>query len=177
MCNKARSTRTAGNLEENTNVGLLNFSSNSQSTLSLETILEVLSFVILTILVIRWLRKCLTKRKMRKEQRLASIIQPSHNPRQSYIQEIPNAPGRSLMGPTQMPMAPPMAQQPPEYVVSPPIGINKYMWFFNQTKQMTTTLNTTLLQIILCDTFIFATSIYHIIMYYFILYFHDSITL
>ena len=67
------------------------------------------------------------KRKMRQEQRLASIIQPSHNPRQSYIQEIPNAPGRSLMGPTQMPMAPPMAQQPPEYVVSPPIGINKYM--------------------------------------------------
>ena len=131
MGSKASSTGQAGNLEENTNVGLLNFSSNSQSTLSLETILEVLSFVILSILVIRWLRKCLTKRKMRKEQRLASIIQPSHNPRQSYIQEIPNAPGRSLMGPTQMPMAPPMAQQPPEYVVSPPIGLNKYMWSFH----------------------------------------------
>ena len=126
MCNKARSTRTAGNLEENTNVGLLNISSNSQAMLSLETILEVLSFVILTFLVIRWLRKCLMKRKMEQEQRLASIIQPSHNPRQSYIQEIPSAPGRSIMGPTQVPMGPPMAQQPQE-MFSPPIGINKYM--------------------------------------------------
>ena len=118
MCNKARSSN-AGNLEENTNVGLLNFSSNSQSPISLETILEFISFGILTILVIRWLRKCLTKRKLRKEQRLASIIRPGH------IQEIPT-PGRSLMGPTQMPMGPLiMTQQPPEYV--PPVGLNKYI--------------------------------------------------
>ena len=108
------------------NVGLLNISSNSQAMLSMETILEVLSFVILTFLVIRWLRKCLMKRKMEQERRLANIIQPSHNQRQSYIQEIPSAPGRSIMGPmTQLPMGPPMAQQTQE-IFSPPIGIDKY---------------------------------------------------
>ena len=126
MCNKARETRTAGNQEENMNVGLLNISSNSQAMLSMETILEVLSFVILTFLVIRWLRKCLMKRKMEQERRLASIIQPNINQRQSsFIQEIPSAPGRSIMGPmTQLPMGQPPQQT--QEMFSPPIGIDKY---------------------------------------------------
>ena len=68
------------------------------------------------------------KRKMEQEQRLATIIQPNHNRQStSFIQEIPTAPGRSIMGPmTQLPMGqPPMTQQTQE-IFSPPIGIDKY---------------------------------------------------
>ena len=133
MCNKARATRTAGHNEENMNVGLLNISSNSHAMLSMDSILEVLSFVILTFLVIRWLRKCLMKRKLEQEQRLANIIQPNHNQRQStsFIQEIPSAPGRAIMGPmgTMGPMGqPPMTPQTQscQEIYSPPIGIDKY---------------------------------------------------
>ena len=130
MCNKARATRTAGNNEENMNVGLLNISSNSQAMLSMESILEVLSFVILAFLVIRWLRKCLMKRKLEQEQRLANIIQPNHNQRQStsFIQEIPSAPGRAIMGPMGPMGQPPMTPHPQscQEVYSPPIGIDKY---------------------------------------------------
>ena len=134
MCHKARaSTKTTGNNEENVNVGLLNISSNSQSILSIETILEILSFAILALLVIRWIRKCMMKRKLEQEQRLANIIQPTHNQRQptSFIQEIPSAPGRAIMGPMG-PMGPmgqsPMTPQPQscQEVFSPPLGIDKY---------------------------------------------------
>ena len=99
----------------------------------METILEVLSFIILAFLVIRWLRKCMMKRKLEQEQRLANIIQPNHNQRQStsFIQEIPSAPGRAIMGPmTQVgPMGqPPMTPQTQscQEIYSPPIGIDKY---------------------------------------------------
>ena len=99
----------------------------------METILEVLSFIILAFLVIRWLRKCMMKRKLEQEQRLANIIQPNHNQRQStsFIQEIPSAPGRAIMGPmgTMGTMGqPPMTPQPQscQEVYSPPIGIDKY---------------------------------------------------
>ena len=130
---KKASAGTAGNTEENVNVGLLNISSNSQSILSIETILEVLSFIILALLVIRWIRKCMMKRKLEQEQRLANIIQPNLNQRQptSFIQEIPSAPGRAIMGPMgpMGPMGqPPMTPQPQscQEVYSPPIGIDKY---------------------------------------------------
>ena len=131
MCKKARaSAGTAGNNEENVNVGLLNISSNSQSILSMETILEVLSFIILALLVIRWIRKCMMKRKLEQEQRLANIIQPTLNQRQptSFIQEIPSAPGRAIMGPMGPMGQPPMTPQPQscQEVYSPPIGIDKY---------------------------------------------------
>ena len=99
MGGKATKKASAGNTEENVNVGLLNISSNSQSILSVETILEVLSFIILALLVIRWIRKCLLARKIEQEQRMINVLQPNNNTRQqtSFIQEIPTAP-RAIMG-------------------------------------------------------------------------------
>ena len=126
---KKASAGTAGNTEENVNVGLLNISSNSQSILSVETILEVLSFIILALLVIRWIRKCLMARKIEQEQRMINVLQPNINSRQptSFIQEIPSAP-RAIMG-----QMGPMGQncqevysQPPMTQQTPPIGLDKY---------------------------------------------------
>ena len=129
MGGKATKKASAGNTEENVNVGLLNISSNSQSILSVETILEVLSFIILTLLVIRWIRKCLLARKIEQEQRMIDVLQPNNNTRQqtSFIQEIPSAP-RAIMN-TQGPMGQncqevypqlPMTQKPQL------IGLEKY---------------------------------------------------
>jgi hypothetical protein len=41
--------------KENLNIGLLNMSSQSMSTFCLETIIEIISLLILSILVIRWI--------------------------------------------------------------------------------------------------------------------------
>ena len=89
---KKATTGTTGNTEENVNVGLLNISSNSQSILSMETILEVLSFIILTLLVIRWMRKCLLARKLKQEQRMITVLQPNNNSTQQTCQEMYSQP-------------------------------------------------------------------------------------
>ena len=108
-----------GNSEENVNLGILNISSNSQSVVSVETILEILSFCILSLLLLRWLKKCLKKRKQESEQRLASIIRPEG--RSSHM-EIPSAP-RALMAPAGMEHLE-MQMQPQQPVG--PIGMSKY---------------------------------------------------
>ena len=87
---------TNGNSEENINMGILNISSNSQSFVSVETILEILSFCILALLLLRWIKKCMIKRKLESEQRLASIIKPET--RTTSFMEVPSAP-RALMAP------------------------------------------------------------------------------
>ena len=75
--------RQVGNEEKTTNLGLLNISSNSMSWLSLETIL------ILTILVIRWVRKYLAKRKQSKTRKLMDLIRPVPARQTSFVSEYP----------------------------------------------------------------------------------------
>ena len=94
MCNgKAPiKKRQVGNEEKTTNLGLLNISSNSMSWISLETILEVISVLILTILVIRWIRKYLAKRKEAKQRKLMDLIRPSASAptrQASFVSEYP----------------------------------------------------------------------------------------
>ena len=92
MCNKKApiKKRQIGNEEKTTNLGLLNISSNSMSWISLETILEVITVIILTILVIRWIRKYLAKRKDAKQRKLMDLIRPSAPTRQaSFVSEYP----------------------------------------------------------------------------------------
>ena len=92
MCNgKAPiKKRQVGNEEKTTNLGLLNISSNSMSWISLETILEVITVLILTILVIRWIRKYLAKRKESRNRKLMDLIRPSAPVRQaSFVSEYP----------------------------------------------------------------------------------------
>ena len=113
-----------GNSEENVNLGILNISSNSQSFVSVETILEILSFCILALLLMRWIKKCMIKRKLESEQRLASIIKPET--RTSSFMEVPTAP-RALMAPVgtmeQMQMG---VQMQPVPMQQGPIGMDKY---------------------------------------------------
>ena len=60
------------------------------SWISLETILELITVLILAILVIRWVRKYLAKKKERKNRKLLDIIRPSAPVRQtSFISELP----------------------------------------------------------------------------------------
>lgn len=101
--------------EENLNIGLLNMSSQSMSTLSLETIVEIISLLILTLLVFRWINKWLQKRKAMKMQRLQSLMKPTRQST-SYIRELPSAP--AIMEPQ-----PQQRQQEQEVY---PIGLDKY---------------------------------------------------
>ena len=107
------------NDEENLNIGLLNMSSNSMSVFSLETIIEIVSLLILSILVLRWVNKWLQKRKALKMQRLQSLMKPTRQST-SFIQELPTAPTqyepRALMQPQ------PKHQEQEIY----PIGLDKY---------------------------------------------------
>ena len=90
------------NNEENLNIGLLNKSSNSMSVLSLETIIAIVSLLILSTLVLRWVNKWIQKRKALKMQRLQSLMKPTRQ-NTSFIQELPTAPTqyehRALMQP------------------------------------------------------------------------------
>ena len=119
MCGPKHNQPKATNAEENVNLGILNISSNNQGVVSVETVLEILSFCILALLLIRWLKKCLKRRKEESEQRLASIVRPEGRPSRM---EIPSAP-RALMAPAGMEHME-MQMQPPQPVG--PIGMSKY---------------------------------------------------
>ena len=129
MCHQSKAaTPVAGNSEENINMGLLNISSNSQSIISVETVLEILSFVILALLLCRWIKKCMIRRKLESERRLASIIKPDR-PQTTSFMEMPSAP-RAIMAPVgsmeQMGVQPMQPRQSCPEVFTGPIGLDKY---------------------------------------------------
>ena len=129
MCHKSKMVAPRpGNTEENINMGLINVSSNSQSIISVETILEILSFAILALLLCRWIKKCMVRRKMESERRLASIIKLDRAQTTSFM-EVPSAP-RAIMGPMpnvdQMGVQPMQQRQSCPEVYTGPIGLDKY---------------------------------------------------
>ena len=129
MCHKTKMAAPAdGNSKENINMGLINVSSNSQSIISVETVLEILSFAILALLLCRWIKKCMIRRKMESERRLASIIKPDR-PQTTSFMEMPSAP-RAIMGPMgpvdQMGVQPMQQRQSCPEVFTGPIGLDKY---------------------------------------------------
>ena len=85
MCKK----KTAeGNSETQTNVGLINVASESFGDMEADTILEIISFIILTLILIRGVRKWLMKRKAKKAAQLRGLI--SEAPRQQpRVQSLP----------------------------------------------------------------------------------------
>ena len=124
MCHQSKAATPVsgnGNSEENINMGLLNISSNSQSFVSMETILEILSFVILAMLLLRWIKKCMMKRKLESERRLASIIKPEPTRTTSFM-EMPTAP-RAIMAPMEQMGG---VQMQPMQPMQGPIGLDKY---------------------------------------------------
>ena len=131
MCHQSKAATPVGgngNSEENINMGILNISSNSQSFVSVETVLEILSFVILALLLCHWIKECVMKRKLESERRLASIIKPETT-RTSSFMEMPSAP-RAIMAPVgsmeQMGVQPMQPRQSCPEVFTGPIGLDKY---------------------------------------------------
>ena len=58
-----------------TNIGVVNLSSETLGDgLSVEMILEVLGFIILLVLVLRWIKKCCAKRQMKQKRALREMI-------------------------------------------------------------------------------------------------------
>ena len=125
MCHQSKAaTPVAGNSEENINMGLLNISSNSQSIISVETVLEILSFMILALLLCRWIKKCMIRRKLESERRLASIIKPDR-PQTTSFMEMPSAP-RAIMAPVNSMEQMGVQQMQPMQPMQGPIGLDKY---------------------------------------------------
>jgi hypothetical protein len=69
MCKKKDNQDQGMDSEETFNVGLVNVSSQSISSLPIWEIIEIVSLVILLLLVIRWTRKWLQKRKHKRQNR------------------------------------------------------------------------------------------------------------
>ena len=105
-------------------MGLLNISSNSKSIISVETVLEILSFVILALLLCRWIKKCMIRRKLESERRLASIIKPDR-PQTTSFMEMPSAP-RAIMAPVNSMEQMGVQQMQPMQPMQGPIGLDKY---------------------------------------------------
>ena len=75
MCKKKDNNNQAMESEETVNVGLVNVSSNSISSVPIWEIIEIVSLVILLLLVIRWIRKWLQKRKHQRQSEQNKILQ------------------------------------------------------------------------------------------------------
>ena len=61
MGSKGSRQATAENNEEQVNIGFVNVANQGIDTDDMETVLEIISFIILAFLVIRWTKKCLIK--------------------------------------------------------------------------------------------------------------------
>ena len=86
MCKK----KTAeGNSETQTNVGLINVASESFGDMETDTILEVISFIILTLILIRGVRKWLMKRKAKKAAQLRGLLSEAPARQQPRVQNLP----------------------------------------------------------------------------------------
>ena len=71
MCKK---NQIEGGQIESTNVGLLNVSSDSfGESLNAEMVVELVGLFVLLLMLLRWLKKCLVKRKMKQRQALSAV--------------------------------------------------------------------------------------------------------
>ena len=135
MGSRGSKQASAENSEEQVNIGLVNVANQGFNTDNLETILEVISFVILAFLVIRWAKKCILKRKREQDMRLANIVsaeRKAHSMTTASIVEIPTAPKydfRAIQGPRPTPSTPQsQSQQADTLYLQPvgPLGLDQY---------------------------------------------------
>ena len=103
MCKK---NQIEGGQIESTNVGLLNVSSDSfGESLNAEMVVELVGLFVLLLMLLRWLKKCLVKRKMKQRQALSALIQaapPAPQAQPPLIQPQPlaaAAPGPQIVFP------------------------------------------------------------------------------
>ena len=110
MCKK----NIDGDQIENTNVGLLNVSSDSfGQSLNAELIVELVGLAVLLMMLMRWLKKCIAKRKIRQRRALAALLHGAPPPPPQQAQPPPPPPA-AAPGPAQM-VFPMRAMQALEY--------------------------------------------------------------
>ena len=118
--------KQTGAKEETVNLGLLNVSINSMSWLSMETVLEIATLLILILLVLRLINKYHNKKKATKMRKLTEIIRPPQMARQtSFIQELPMGCLTELPSSSDTQTRALTHTQPPVREGSP-IGMDKY---------------------------------------------------
>ena len=72
MCKKQE---VAGDQNDNTNIGLLNVSSESfGQSVNAEMVIELIGLMVLLMLALRWVKKCFAKRKLKQRRALQSLL-------------------------------------------------------------------------------------------------------
>ena len=106
-----------------TNVGLVNFSSESFDSFSVEIVVELIGLTILLFMLMRWLKKCVVKRREKHRRQLQSILNGGNN-----HPNHPNHPNPFVNPP--VPSAP-AASPPIPLVALPQLGGARAMVFEN----------------------------------------------
>ena len=100
---------------ETTNVGILNVSSESfGQSLNVELIVELVGLAVLLMMLARWLKKCIAKRKLRQRRALAALLHGAPPPAPPQLPQPPPPPPAAAPGPSQM-VFPMRAMQALEY--------------------------------------------------------------
>ena len=72
MCKK---NTVDGDMNDNTNIGLLNVSSESfGQSLNAELVIDLVVVMILLMLLMRWVKKCIVKRKLKQRRALTALL-------------------------------------------------------------------------------------------------------
>lgn len=72
MCKKQN---IEGDMADNTNIGLLNVSSESLGqSMNVELIIDIVVVLILVMLMMRWIKKCIIKRKIKQRRALTALL-------------------------------------------------------------------------------------------------------
>ena len=108
MCKK---NTVDGDMNDNTNIGLLNVSSESfGQSLNAELVIDLVVLMVLLMLLMRWVKKCFVKRKLKQRRALTALLHggqgAGHAPPPQHAQPPPPLP---VLAPP-LPAAPAPAQ-------------------------------------------------------------------
>ena len=106
MCKK---NTVDGDMNDNTNIGLLNVSSESfGQSLNAELVIELVGLAVLLMLLMRWVKKCFAKRKLKQRRALTALLHGGQGAGQAPPpqQAQPPPPLPAAPGPAQLHMIP-----------------------------------------------------------------------
>ena len=96
MCKK---NKIDGDMADNTNIGLLNVSSESLGqSMNVELIIDIVVVLILVMLMMRWVKKCIIKRKLKQRRALTALLHGGQVAAQPP-QQAPAPPPLPIMAP------------------------------------------------------------------------------
>ena len=98
MCKK---NAVEGDMNDNTNIGLLNVSSESfGESLNMELIIDIVVVMILLMLMMRWVKKCIVKRKLKQRRALTALLHGGQvAPQAQPPQQAPAPPPLPIVAP------------------------------------------------------------------------------